>query len=552
MLPAKSLLAAEAADSGNPTGAPAAAALAHNNWDGNAAFKITFNIWWGNNAVSYKLYENNVVIQEGTLEANSPNAQSKTFPITKTENGTYTYKLDLSNSFGTTSSNTISVAVSKAGQVPEIPEDPSAETVETPVFSIPGGTYTSAQSVAISCNTQDAVIYYTTNGTEPTKDSALYTAEISIEKTSLLKAKAFKDGMKDSATASANYSIRTAGTDEKPTTGLQKRLLIGYWHTWGGSAAGGVPFVKLRDVDSNWDVINISFTEPVKAGSTDGKMKFEISGLTADYTKNDFKDDIKALQAEGKKVVLSIGGYEGYFSLTSDSAVNQFVSDIKGFVDEYGFNGIDIDLEQSSVALNSGADPDFRNPVSPKVVYMIEAIRQICDSYGDDFILSWAPETFYVQLGHQFYAGLNAGCDSRAGVYIPLIHALRDKTSYVHVQLYNSMPITGSDGISHTMGSTESTVAMCKMLLDGFYVGGNKDYFFEPLRADQVAIGVPSSSGAAGSGHISNDNLQKAFSALVKDYPNLRGIMTWSINWDAFQNNNSFAVSNGQFLDALQ
>lgn len=557
ILPAKNLMAASLGDQGTPSGAPATPALSHNNWDGRGTYEITFNIWWGNNATSYKLYEDNAVIQEGDLEANSPNAQSKVFSIQKTENGTYQYKLELANTYGTTGSNTISVSVTNAGETPDKPEEPDEpkeETVEIPQFSVAGGTYTKAQTVEITCKTKDAVIRYTTDGTNPDKDAAVYSKPISIEKDTILKAKAFKEGMLDSAVASAGYIIRESGSTDpvKPTEGLQKRLLIGYWHTWGGSAAGGVPFVKLRDVDKNWDVINVSFAEPVSAGSTDGRMKFEVSGLTADYTVDDFKADIKALQAEGKKIVLSIGGYEGYFSLTSESAVKQFVSDIKGFVDEYGFDGIDIDLEQSSVTFNSGADPDYKNPVSPKIVYMIQAIREICDSYGNDFILSWAPETFYVQLGFQFYGGLNQYCDSRAGVYLPMIHALRDKTSYVHVQLYNSMAITGSDGKSYTMGTTEGAVAMCKMLLEGFNLSGNADHFFEPLRADQVVIGVPSSAGAAGSGHISNENLQKAFSALIKDYPDLRGIMTWSINWDAYQNNNSFAKSNGLYLDGLQ
>lgn len=541
-------LMAETSDKGAPNGVPAVPALSHNNWDQKATYAIEFNIWWGNNATSYKLFENNLVIQEGSLEANSPNAQSKVYQMNKTINGTYQYKIELTNSFGTTNSSTISVTVSKASQEPEIPE---TQTVQVPVFSIAGGTYTSTQSVEITCKTQDAVITYTTDGTEPTENSEKYIKAITIEKSTLLKAKAFKTGMKDSTVASANYVIREDNPGQ-PTTGLQKRLLIGYWHTWGGSASGGVPFVKLRDLDKNWDVINISFAEPQRAGSTDGKMKFEISGLTADYTITDFKNDIKSLQAEGKKIVLSIGGYEGYFSLTTESALQQFVKDMKGFIDEYGFDGIDIDLEQSSVTFNSGADPDYRNPVSPKVVYMIQAIREICNAYGDDFILSWAPETFYMQLGYQFYGGLNAYCDSRSGIYLPMIHALRDKTSYVHVQLYNSMAITASDGVSYSMGSSEAAVAMCKMLMDGFYVGGNQKYFFEPLRADQVVIGVPATTGAAGSGQMTNANLQKAFSDLVKNYPNLRGIMTWSINWDVFQNKNTFAINNGQYLDGLQ
>lgn len=552
LLPAKTMMAASA-DFGTPNGAPAVPAVTHDNWDGRAAYNIQFNIWWGNNATSYKLYENNAVIEEGALEADSPNAQSKAFPIEKSENGTYQYKLELTNAFGTTGSEVVSVSVTQAsGETPDVPEK---ETVQTPEFGVAGGTYTGEQTVSLTCKTPGAVIYYTMDGTEPAKSSEEYKGAITISKSTLLKAKAFQDGMADSAVASANYVIREEGSkpdEEKPTTGLEQRLLIGYWHSWGGDASGGVPFVKLRDVDENWDVINISFAEPVSPGSTDGKMKFEVTGLSAGYTNEDFKSDIAALQAKGKKVVLSIGGYEGYFSLTSESAVKQFVSDIKGFISEYGFDGIDIDLEQSSVTLNSGADPDYKNPVSPKVVYMIQAIREICNAYGDDFILSWAPETFYMQLGYQFYGGLNQYCDSRSGVYLPMIHALRDETSYVHVQLYNSMAITAPDGVSYSMGSAGSAVAMCKMLLDGFYVGGNQNYFFEPLRADQVVIGVPSSAGAAGSGHISNENIQKAFTELVQDYPDLRGIMTWSINWDVYQNQNSFAQSNGSYLDSLQ
>ncbi|MFR1223526.1 glycosyl hydrolase family 18 protein [Eubacterium sp.] len=350
----------------------------------------------------------------------------------------------------------------------------------------------------------------------------------------------------------------TKATETNPgttTDGLSSRLMIGYYHTWNND---GNPFIKLRDVDKNWDVINISFAEPVQAGSTDGKMQFNISGLSSTYTKEDFKKDVKNLQAQGKKIVLSIGGYEGYFSLTSDSAVNQFVSDIKSFVDEYGFDGIDIDLEQSSVQFESGNDKDINNPTSPKVVNMIKAIRTICDSYGDDFILSWAPETFYVQLGYSFYGGINQYCDARAGVYLPMINALRDKTSYVHVQLYNSSPVTGLDGKSYNMGTKEGIVAMCEMLLKGFHVGAyytnstDASTYFAPLRPDQVVIGVPSSQGAAGSGQVANSVLQSAFTELNNNYPGIRGIMAWSINWDSSQNNNSFVDENAAFLETLK
>mgnify|MGYP004658904699 CR=1 FL=1 len=350
-------------------------------------------------------------------------------------------------------------------------------------------------------------------------------------------------------------NVQPTTEKESVATEVFSRLMIGYYHTWGSS---GNPFIRLRDVDSNWDVINVAFAEPVQAGSTDGKMQFKISGLSEEYTKNDFKEDIKDLQAKGKKIVLSIGGYEGYFSLTSKASVDQFVKDIKAIVDEYGFDGIDIDLEQSSVQFESGNDKDINNPTSPKVTNMISAIRQICDYYGDKFILSWAPETFYMQLGYAFYGGINQYCDSRAGVYLPMINALRNETTYVHVQLYNSAGITGLDGNTYNMGTKEGIVAMCEMLLKGFHVGAyytnNNDAstYFAPLKPNQVVIGVPSSSGAAGSGQISNGDLQSAFSELESRYPGIRGIMSWSINWDASQNGNTFVKENAKFLEKMK
>ena len=220
-----------------------------------------------------------------------------------------------------------------------------------------------------------------------------------------------------------------------PQDGLASTLLIGYYHTWDNA---GNPFLKLRDVDSNWDVINISFSEPVSPGSSDGRMKFEISGLSSSYTKADFKADVKTLQAQGKKIVLSIGGYEGYFSLDSQSAINQFVSDITSFIDEYGFDGIDIDLEQSSVNFDSGQDPNINEIKSTRLKNMVTAIRTIVHKYGDDFILSWAPETFYVQMGYTYYAGINQYCDARAGSYLLFMYSYTIQLQLRHRMVFHT------------------------------------------------------------------------------------------------------------------
>ena len=81
------------------------------------------------------------------------------------------------------------------------------ETVATPTFTPAAGTYTEAQTVTINCATQGAYIFYTTDGYDPTPNSALYESPITISETTTVKAIAMKDGMNDSQIASALYTI---------------------------------------------------------------------------------------------------------------------------------------------------------------------------------------------------------------------------------------------------------------------------------------------------------------------------------------------------------
>lgn len=87
-----------------------------------------------------------------------------------------------------------------------------AEVTSTPTFSPAGGSYSSAQSVIITCATSGATIRYTTDGSTPTSSSPVYSGPITVSSTTTLKAYATASGMIDSAVASATYTISSSAS----------------------------------------------------------------------------------------------------------------------------------------------------------------------------------------------------------------------------------------------------------------------------------------------------------------------------------------------------
>jgi hypothetical protein len=91
---------------------PGKPVLSHDNWDGNGRFTVTADLWWGTNATSYRVYENDVVVAEGSLTAASPSAQRATYSPLERPAGDWTYRVEFVNAAGTTSSAPLVVKVS--------------------------------------------------------------------------------------------------------------------------------------------------------------------------------------------------------------------------------------------------------------------------------------------------------------------------------------------------------------------------------------------------------------------------------------------------------
>lgn len=100
-----------------------------------------------------------------------------------------------------------------------------------PDFSPGSGTYSSPQSVKLSSKTPDAVIYYTTNGANPTPTSTQYTGPITVANSLTIKAIAVSPTLGTSVVSAATYTISSS-------TGTKSFALSGssFTITWRGGS----------------------------------------------------------------------------------------------------------------------------------------------------------------------------------------------------------------------------------------------------------------------------------------------------------------------------
>ena len=155
--------------------------------------------------------------------------------------------------------------------------------VVTPVITLAGGTYTSAQSTTITCDTEGATIYYTTNGSAPTTSSTVYNGAISINESMTIKAIAAKDGMANSAVAETTYTISIpainasnvniagaategsiAYTIDNPAGGmLTASVPAGSWVTLGADNESAIAFtctVNSSETDARTTTVTLTYT----------------------------------------------------------------------------------------------------------------------------------------------------------------------------------------------------------------------------------------------------------------------------------------------------
>ncbi|OQR61913.1 chitinase [Streptomyces maremycinicus] len=320
------------------------------------------------------------------------------------------------------------------------------------------------------------------------------------------------------ATNAAGESVKsTAVTGTTTATGtgggsVPKHAVTGYWQNFNN----GATVQKISAVSSQYDIIAVAFAD---ATTTPGAVTFNLdSAGLGGYTVDQFKADIKAKQAAGKKVIVSVGGQNGTVSVNDPTSATNFANSVYSLMQTYGFDGVDIDLENG---LNA--------------TYMSQALRSLSSKAGPGLVLTMAPQTIDMQ--------------STSNGYFQTALNVKDILTVVNMQYYNSGSMLGCDGKVYSQGSVDFLTALACIQLEG------------GLDPSQVGLGLPASTSGAGSGYVSPTVVNNALDCLTKGtgcgsfkpsktYPGLRGAMTWSTNWDASAGN-AWSAAVGPHVHAL-
>ncbi|MGH3373153.1 MAG: chitinase [Actinoallomurus sp.] len=293
---------------------------------------------------------------------------------------------------------------------------------------------------------------------------------------------------------------------------LPGHVLTGYWQNFNN----GATVQRLSDVSDQYDIIAVAFanTDPSRPGG----ITFALDGGLGGYTEDQFKADIAAKHSAGKKVVLSVGGQNGTISVADATAAQNFADSALSLMQTYGFDGVDIDLE-------NGVNAEF----------MGQALHSLASRAGSGFTLTMAPQTIDMQ--------------STGTEYFKLALNVKDVLTIVNMQYYNSGTMLGCDGQVYGQGSVNFLTALACIQLKG------------GLNPSQVGLGVPASTSAAGGGYVDPSVVNNALDCLASGancgsyhpdttWPAIGGAMTWSTNWDA-ANGGGIANTVGPHLHSM-
>lgn len=477
-------------------------------------------------------------------------------PVAADFNKNYTLKATVTSSSGTTAENTKAFSLQCSGStcpnsLPVITWNSPSGTVNQSSFQVVPISVTAVDSDGSVSGVTITINGGTFNMTAGINSTYTYNFTPSAYQDYPVVIKATDN---KAAVTTLNNTIKIAPVSTNRFIPLPSKIILGYAHSWENT---GAPFLYFSQmVGSKFNVVDYSFVETVNRDGytpvlTTNDTRYLTNGV---FNKQLLKNDIKSLRDSGVPVIVSIGGQNGHVVLDNVTQKNIFVNGLKAIIDEYQFDGVDIDFEGGSMNFNAGGLRDISYAgisAYPRLKNVVDAFKELKAYYGPGFLLTAAPETQYVQGGYSTYT-------DTFGSFLPIIQNLRNELDLLAVQLYNTGGENGLDGQYYGSAKKANMVtALTDMVIKGYNIG-TTGMRFDGLPASKVLIALPACPSAAGSGYLTPAEGISAMDYLRNGttfsgrtytmqpggpYPSLRGLMTWSVNWDASSCGNSSELS---------
>jgi chitinase len=294
------------------------------------------------------------------------------------------------------------------------------------------------------------------------------------------------------------------------------KVLQGYWENWDGSLNGvhppfgWTPITDPRIAQHGYNVINAAF--PVI--QSDGTVLWQ-DGMDTNV-KVPTPAEMCAAKAAGATILMSIGGASAGIDLSSSTVADRVVATLVPILKEYNFDGIDIDIE---TGLTDGTSVGQLSTSQANLTRIIDGVlAQMPSNFG----LTMAPETAYVTGGSVTYGSI-------WGAYLPIVKKYADngRLWWLNMQYYNGN-MYGCSGDSYSAGTVAGFTAQTDCLNKGLVVQGTTI----KVPYDKQVPGLPAQPGAGG-GYMTPDLVAQAWNTYGSQ---LKGLMTWSINWDGSKN----------------
>jgi chitinase len=291
------------------------------------------------------------------------------------------------------------------------------------------------------------------------------------------------------------------------------KVLQGYWENWDGAlngvhpGLGWTPITDSRFAQHGYNVINAAF--PVIR--SDGTVLWE-DGMDANV-KVATPAEMCQAKAAGKTILMSIGGAAAGIDLSSTTVANRFVATVVPLLKKYNFDGIDIDIETGLTGSGS------INTLSVSQANLVRIIDGVLAQMPANFGLTMAPETAYVTGGSVTYGSI-------WGAYLPIVKKYADngRLWWLNMQYYNGN-MYGCAGDSYSAATVQGFMVQTNCLNSGLVIQGT----MIRVPYDKQVPGLPAQPGAGG-GYMTPALVSQSWNSIVGN--SLKGLMTWSINWD--------------------